>query len=355
MRNFWQKLPKPFTVLAPMDGVTDVVFRQIIACVGKPDVMFTEFINVEALNSKGFEKAAQRLKFTSIQKPIIAQLWGKQANNFYQAAKLVKNLGFNGIDLNMGCPDKSVVKNGCCSALIGNYAQVMAIVKATQEGGAGLPVSVKTRLGIDEIQTEEWIGFLLRLNLAAITIHGRTVKELSDVSAHWDEIGKAVQLKNQLNPETVIIGNGDVSDYSEILQKHRKYQVDGVMVGRGVFKNIKIFYKVPSPLTFASRINLLCQHARLFEKTWQGTKSFQIMKKYFKIYLSDFDGAGQIRTNFLECQSFIELKQQILVYGKAQTAVKFTNLGFNIHPSGGVFDAPAFFTISKGDIQSSSE
>ena len=218
MTSFWEKLPRPFWALAPMEDVTDTVFRRMVMSVGKPDVCFTEFTNVDAIvyaarstqirarmprslpgvSAREFvdTPALQRLFFSESERPIVAQIWGMDPQKFYIAAKVIKKLGFDGIDINFGCPVREVVKIGACSAMIGEKSQVVEIIAATKE--ADLPMSVKTRIGFKKIVTEEWIGFLLGQGLAAITIHGRTAAEKSGVPAHWEEIGKAVRLRNEL-------------------------------------------------------------------------------------------------------------------------------------------------------------
>lgn len=315
--NFWQKLPKPFFILAPMDDVTDTVFRQVVIETARPDVLFSEFTNVDGLNSRGREKLMPRLWFEDQEHPIVAQIWGKIPENFYKAAKDLVEMGFDGIDLNMGCPERGVVSNGACAALIENHNLAKQIIDATIEGANGLPVSVKTRIGIGEIKTEEWISFLLGFNLAAIAIHGRTVKEMSKVPAHWDEIAKAVEIRDQLQGQRqdkiLIIGNGDIKSYKEGLSKAKEFGVDGVMVGTGIFQNPWIFQKgeVGINKTKAERLKLLLFHARLFDKTWGKNKNFNILKKFFKIYVSGFEGAQDLRVKLMETQNLEQVEQII--------------------------------------------
>lgn len=296
-----------------MDDVTDTVFRQIIADLAAPDLYFTEFTSVDGMVSeKGFEPVSKRLQFTEKERPIIAQIWGSDLDKFFEAAQMIKKMGFDGIDINMGCPEKSVVKRGMCSALINNQPLAAEIIKATKEGG-GLPVSVKTRLGFREIQTEEWLGFLLKQDLDALIIHGRTVKEMSKVPAHWDEIGKAVKLRDAINPKTLIIGNGDIESYQDGLAKVKTYGVDGIMIATGIFKNLWIFEKSGKihALTLEGRLNQLLKHTRLFVDTWGNTKSFAILKKFFKCYLSDFDGAAELRAKFMEAKNLEDIEELV--------------------------------------------
>lgn len=314
----YKTLPRPFLVLAPMEDVTDMVFRQIVANCAAPDVFFTEFTNVDGMLSIGAKAVMHRLQVAPLrQKPLVAQLWGTDPEKFYEATKIVVQMGFEGVDINMGCPDKSVVKKGACSGLIGNYNRTEAIIAAVKKAAGPLLVSVKTRLGIREIQTEEWIGFLLSQGLDALTIHGRTVSELSEVPAHWDEIGKAVDMRNKLGSPTLIIGNGDVLSYKEAQQKHAEYGVDGVMIGRGVFKNLYVFDGEKDFTTFSRKDKLehLLRHVSLFHETWGATKHFAIMKKFYKIYVSGFDEASELRMQLMtltNAQETIEfLKNQI--------------------------------------------
>lgn len=300
--NIWQRLKKPFIILAPMEDVTDTVFRQILLTTGRPSLFFTEFTNVDGMESAGRNHVVKRLKFEKKEKPIIAQIWGMKPENYYKAAKEIVAMGYDGIDINMGCPQADVVRHGACSALMKNYALTTEIIRATQEGAGKIPVSVKTRIGYSTIQTEEWIPFLLSHNLAALTVHGRTVKEMSKVPAHWDEIGKAVQIRSGLDLTTRIIGNGDVMSLAEAKEKVATYGVDGVMVGRGIFHNPWFFkdgFDV-NTVTLRERLKLLEHHVLLHVTTWGNSKPYAPLKKYCKIYLSGFDGAAEIRSKFME-------------------------------------------------------
>jgi len=305
MKGFWDNLKKPILIQAPMEDVTDTVFRQIITKCGKPDVFFTEFTNVEGMCSAGRDKVGRRLKFTDAEHPIVAQIWGNNPKNYFETAKLIKNMGFDGIDINMGCPEKSVVKKGSCAALINNHPLAKEIISATREGAGGLPLSIKTRIGIKNIQTEEWANFLLGFNLDALIIHGRTAAEMSDVPAHWDEIGKVVDLKNKMKLKTLIIGNGDVKDLNDAMEKYEKYKVDGVMIGRGIFDNLWIYNKKinPANISYKEKLKLLIEHITLFDKTWGRTKNFSIMKKFYKIYVSGMPDARDFRMELMKFQT----------------------------------------------------
>ncbi|MEK7536611.1 MAG: tRNA-dihydrouridine synthase [Patescibacteria group bacterium] len=300
MTNFWKKLPKPFTVLAPMENVTDFAFREIVATkLPKPDVLFTEFTNVEALNSLGFEKTIPRFKFSKNQKPIVAQIWGLKPENYFKTAKLIERLGFDGIDINMGCPDRAVVKIGACSALINNQPLVKEIIEATRKGSKKLPISVKTRIGFKEVAIEGWITFLLEQKIDALTVHGRTSKQMSDLPADWNEIKKAVEIKNNISPSTIIIGNGDIKSYKEALKRAKMSQVDGIMIGRGIFSNPWVFEKEPKKHTSDEYKNILIDHLKLLDKE----KYFDEVKKFFKMYICNFDGASNFRAKLMQTKS----------------------------------------------------
>lgn len=311
MKNFWKTLQKPITALAPMDGVTDTVFRQMISSIGKPSVLFTEFASTDGFCSKGKEKIMERLKFAEVERPIVAQIWGSKPEKFEQMARELQKMGFDGIDINMGCPDAKVVKNGGGSALILNTDVAVEIIKATQKGAPNLPISVKTRIGFKEINTEEWVKILLLTGIAALIVHGRTAKEQSVPDAHWDEIGKAVKLRDELGLKTIILGNGDVKSYAEVKEKVKVYGVDGVMIGRGVFANAWVFNKRidPAKITPEERIKLLLKHLDLWEKTWDGKAKFAPMKKFVKTYIHGFDGASTLRAKLMETNSIEEVRK----------------------------------------------
>ena len=317
IRGFWQKLidekitqGKALHVVAPMADVTDVAFRTMIAKYSKPcgpDVMWTEFVSANGLNSTGREILKRDLEFSEIERPIVAQLFTADPDNMRESAKLCRELGFDGVDINMGCPVRDVFQNGTCSAFIEDRVRAKEVIAATQEAAGEMPVSVKTRIGVNKIETENWIGFLLNQHLEAITIHGRTVKELSKVPCHWDEIGKAVTLRNamQKDKHTMIVGNGDVKNYTEAVSIYEAYGVDGVMIGRGIFENLWAFEKTPHVQKHSpqERLSLLLKHARLFETTWGTTKRFEILKKFFKMYCSGFLNAQELRMKLMESKN----------------------------------------------------
>lgn len=328
--NYLEVLPKPFFVLAPLDDVTDTVFRQVVAGCAPPNLYFTEFVNVDGLQSPGRPKLLKKLRFTAIEQPLIAQIWGKQPENFYKTARqladgtfarelgLPAGINFAGVDLNMGCPDKTVVKNGACSALINNRELAAEIIEATRDGLAGqLPLSVKTRLGFGEIDLT-WPEFLLKQKLNMLTIHARTRKEMSKVPAHWDIIGQIRELRDQLSPETLLVGNGDVRDRQHGLELAAMHGLDGIMIGRGIFDDPFAFADhSPWPeYTAEQRVALYRKHVELFAETWQNReRPIATLNKFCKIYINGFDGAKDLREQLMRADSIdtllIILNQEI--------------------------------------------
>lgn len=313
MKNIWQELPRPFFALAPLEDVTDTVFRRIVGSCGTPDVYFTEFTSADGLFSNGYEYVAKRLKFTTSEHPLIAQIWGTKPENYFKAAQKLAEMGFDGVDINMGCPVKDVIKLGVCSALIKNRSLAKEIIDATKDGAGDLPVSVKTRIGFATIETREWLGFLLEQEIAALTVHGRTVKEQSKVPAHWDEIAKAVNLRNEMNSNTLIIGNGDVMTRLEGIQKVKETGVDGIMIGRGIFHDPWLFNPdhFGEAVSFQEKLEKLAEHSQLFKETWGDTKPYVIMRKFIKCYVAGIPGAAEIRAELMTTESNEKLQAKI--------------------------------------------
>lgn len=312
--NIWQKLPTPIWCLAPMEGVTDTVFRQLILECGRPDMWFTEFTSVEGMFSKGDREVERRLKFTLQEKPLIAQIWGLTPALFERAADRLVTLGFDGVDINMGCPDKAVIKKGAGGALVDNWQLARHIIEATKRGiGGRVPISVKIRIGNKRIVAEEWVERVLSTGIDALIVHGRTVNEQSRVPAHWDEIGKAVKIRNSLGVQTLIIGNGDVRTLDEANHKVAEYGVDGVMIGRGVFEDPFVFNTATSinDLTLEQRLELLSRHLELYEQAGFGERQFQSLKKFIKVYVSGISGIKVFRNRLMQVESLDEMKRLI--------------------------------------------
>lgn len=308
--SFLNELPRPFFVLAPMDDVTDTVFRRIVADCAASDLFFTEFVNVDGLQSPGRPNLMKKIQFTEGERPLIAQIWGKNPENFYKTAQELVEMGFDGIDLNMGCPAKPVVKDGCGSALINNRELAMQILQATREGAAGnVPVSIKTRLGYNTVDLT-WHELLLKQNLNMLTIHGRTKKEMSEVPAHWDIIGEIRAMRDALAPNTLLVGNGDVQSRQQGLELVQQYGLDGIMVGRGIFHDPFLFAEqTPWPdFSREQRIALYRKHVTLFARTWPNAKRrIPVLNKFCKVYINGFDGAKELRERLMNAKEAEEL------------------------------------------------
>ena len=312
MKNFWQDLPKPFFILAPMEAVTDTVFRHVILKAGRPDVYFTEFVNASSFCSpKGAHSTKDRLAFSDDEQPIVAQIWGNRPDEFEKMSQQLEKMGFVGIDINMGCPDKAVVKTGSGSALIKNPELASQLIKSVQK--SNLPVSVKTRLGdlkVDE--WTDWISFLLEHNLSNLTIHLRTRKEMSKVDAHHELIPEIVKLRNKIAPQTLLTVNGDFKDRRQCEETVKKYGVDGIMIGRGVFDNPFVFEKIPKQHTKEELIGLLKFHLDLYDehysKNLAKSSKFDPLKRFFKIYIRDFPGASDLRNQLMQTKNTAEVR-----------------------------------------------
>jgi tRNA-dihydrouridine synthase len=319
MNNFWQNTDKPIFSLAPMEDVTDTVFREVVmgmSVPGKLNVMFTEFTSVDGMNHPvGRKRVAERLTVNESERlllktlniKLVAQMWGRNPEIYHKVARdISEEYEFDGLDINMGCPVKKIVKQGACSALIGEPMLAKEIILATKEA-TSLPVSVKTRTGIKQHNTEKWISELLETEPAAIILHGRTQAMQSDGDANWSEIAKAVQLKNRLKPHIPLHGNGDVLSYTDGLKKIVETAADGVMVGRGIFQNPWFFNPGKTEISKEERIEKLLSHTRLFELTWSGTKNFNILKRFYKIYLNSFEGAAKMRADLMQVKDYEEV------------------------------------------------
>ncbi len=334
MINFWEKLNKPFFVLAPMADVTDCAFRQIIAKYGKPDVFWTEFVSADGLaHPVAREKLLIDFIYGENEHPIVAQIFGSKPENIKEAARLCAELGFDGIDINMGCPDKTIEKQGSGAASIKNPKLAIEIIRAAREGARqgmggqahGLPISVKTRIGYNKNEIETWIPALLNENLAALTVHLRTRKEMSNVPAHWDLMPEIIKLRDKISPKTLIIGNGDVLDIDDARRKCEEFGCDGVMLGRAIFGNPFLFADKEfsrsseggqpdtqkSFISFENKLKVLTEHTKLFEKMLGGHKNFAIMKKHYKAYVNGFDGAKELRVELMESENADQLEKVV--------------------------------------------
>lgn len=343
-KGFWARLPKPFFALAPMADVTDPVFRKLIAKYsrhgkpgGGPHVFWSEFVSANGLASSGRAMLIRDLAYTEGERPIVAQLFGASVEEMKSSARLVAELGFDGLDINMGCPDKTIEKQGAGACMIKSPETAGLIIQAAKDGirdaGRDIPVSVKTRVGYNTEDIDTWIPFLLSQDIAALTVHARTRKEMSKVPAKWEYIRRVVTLRDALAPGTLIIGNGDVIDLADAREKAKMYGADGVMIGRAIFGNPWLFDSarstVKKPLrlprfiytllpnkllkkilgarrytttavTLRERLLVLKEHTALFERELGDVKSFSIMKKHFKAYVHGFEGAKELRVQLMD-------------------------------------------------------
>src|SRR3989344_7894151 len=313
--GFWKKLKKPFFVLAPMADVTDAAFREIIAEYSRPDgpdVFWTEFTSADGLMSAGRKKLLHNLKYSRGEHPIVAQFFSASSEKKRGAAALARELGFDGIDINMGCPDRAIVKQGAGGALIKTPKLAREIIRAAKEGAGDLPISVKTRLGFSKDILEEWLPELLQEGLAAVAVHARTVKELSNVPARWERVHDAVCIRDKMKVETLIIGNGDALDLEDAEKKAKETGADGIMLGRAIFGNPWLF---SNSQEFENRLveeklRVVVEHTKLFEELLPH-KSFAIMKKHYKAYAHGFEGAAELRARLMETQNANEVAEII--------------------------------------------
>src|SRR3989338_2109799 len=313
IKGFWKKignLDRPFFALAPLADVTDATFRQIIAKYsrhgergGGPDVFWTEFVSADGLaSSKGREKLLINLRYSEKERPIVAQLFGAWPENMREAAKIADDLGFDGIDINMGCPDRAIEKQGAGAALIKNPKLAGEIIQAAIKGAPNLPISVKTRIGYNKDEIDSWIPELIKEDISALTIHARTRKELSKAPAKWEKVGKVAELIKNSGREILVIGNGDVSDLEDGIIKARESGADGVMIGRAIFGNPWLFDadKKSEDISIREKLRVMVEHTKLFEKLLGKVKNFAIMKKHYKAYAHGFDGAKELRIKLME-------------------------------------------------------
>ena len=301
--NFWQDLPKPFFILAPMEDVTDVVFRHVVKKAGAPDVFFTEFTN-----SDSKESVQGRLVFEEDEQPIVAHIWGDNPEYFRQMSKELKEMGFKGIDINMGCPVPNVATRGKGSGLILRPDVAAELIAAAKEGG--LPVSVKTRIGYhSQDEMIDWLAHILKQDIANLSIHLRTRDEMSKVPAKWELIPEILALRDEIAPDTFITINGDVLDRQMGLELVEKYGVDGVMIGRGIFKNPYAFEKEPKNHSTEDLLGLLRLQLDLQDEyAKQVPRSIVGLHRFFKIYVKGFPGASDLRVSLMNTKSTDEVR-----------------------------------------------
>ena len=313
--GFWAEQSKPIFVLAPMADVTDPAFRRIIAKYGKPDVMWTEFVSADGIflaDEEGKQKLMRDLTYSEEERPIVAQFFTAKPELMKKAAELARELGFDGFDINMGCPDKGIERQGSGASLIRNPKLARELIRAAKEGAGPIPVSVKTRIGYNKNELESWLPELLAEEPGLITIHARTRKEMSKVPARWEEVKRAVEIRDSLKSNTLIFGNGDVFDLSDARQKAQESGADGVMLGRAIFGNPWLWSEhVP---TAEEKLKVMVEHTKLFEEFLGDIKNFAIMKKHYKAYVNGWDGAKELRMKLMETESAGQVEDIVSEY-----------------------------------------
>ncbi len=313
--SFWNKLKKPILVLAPMADVTDPAFRRVIAKYGKPDVLWTEFVSADGLFLGGKDALIKDLAFTDAERPIVAQFFTSKPEMMEKAAQLALELGFDGVDINMGCPDKTIEKQGAGAAMMKNPKLAREVIRAAKRGAGNLPVSVKTRLGFNKVELETWLPEILAEEPAVITIHARTRKEMSKVPARWEHVKRAVDIRNELKSNTLIFGNGDVMNIEDARVKATETGADGIMLGRAIFGNPWLFSeRDQKTITIQERLTVLVELSELFDELLGGVKNFAIMKKHFKAFVHGWDGAKELRIRLMDAVDSTDVKKIIDEY-----------------------------------------
>lgn len=315
MKNYLDNLSKPFLVLAPMEDVTDTVFRRVIGQIAPFDLYMTEFTSVDGLQSAGRHASIKRLRYEADEHPLIAQIWGKDPENFYKTTLELIDMGFVGVDINMGCPAKAVLKSGCGGGMIERPEAAVEIIQAVQEAAKGrIPVSVKTRIGYRDYKPE-WLETLLKQNLNMLTVHMRTVKEMSLVPAHWELMTEIRQLRDSVAPQTALVGNGDVQNRQHAELLAAEHGIDGVMIGRGVFHDpyAALSESLWMSKTKAEKLDLYRLHVELFRQTWGDDRPMVLLNKFCKTYVNGFDGAKELRAKLMHCETIDELLDKLKV------------------------------------------
>ena len=310
-----------------MADVTDVAFRRVILKYGKPDVFWTEFVSADGLilaphepkDNHGLspnDKLQKDLDFEEGEHPIVAQLFGSNPETMEKAARIAADRGFDGIDINMGCPDRSIEKQGAGASMIKNPDTAKEIIRATKRGAPNLPISVKTRLGYNKDELDRWLPELLEEDVAVITIHLRTRKEMSKVPAHWERMKDAVKMRDDSGKETLIIGNGDITTIEEAKKIAKETGCDGVMIGRGIFGNPWCFNPEidrDTDVSIEERLQVMIEHTKAFEELLS-YKNFAIMKKHYKAYVDGFSGAKELRMELMEAKDSVEVSEIVTAF-----------------------------------------
>ena len=329
-QGFWGRLEKPIMCMAPMADVTDAPFRQMFAKHGLPDITWTEFVSADGLflrpiipgvgdqPQNEFERIAlghgvstdhpllKDLIYTEAERPIVAQFFSKDPERMERAARLTVALGYDGFDINMGCPAKVICNQGAGSAMIkdpeGAQELIQAAIRGAEYNGKKIPVSVKTRIGFNKNEIDTWLPALLAANPVAVILHARTRKDMSKVPAKWAIIKHAVQMRDDINPDILILGNGDVDSLEEADDRVAETGCDGIMIGRGIFGNPWFFNRTikKDKLSEKEILGTMLEHTKLFDEILADTKSFSIMKKHFKSYIAGLPDIKSLRTELME-------------------------------------------------------
>ncbi len=307
--SFWHDLPRPFMILAPMEAVTDVVFRQVVAKAAAPDLFFSEFTNATGWAAAGDRAIGGRLIREDNEGPIVAQLWGTKPDAMALLAAHCKTLGFNGIDINMGCPVTHATKSGGGAGMIRTPELAAEMIAAAKS--SGLPVSVKTRLGYSRLdEWTDWLTHILRQDIENLTIHLRTKKEMSKVPAHFELIPAIKKLRDEIAPNTLLTINGDIETREHALQLISETGVDGAMIGRGIFHNPFAFEQEPRSHSREELLSLLDYQLDLHDEwnTVDHPRKFDPLKRFFKIYVRDFEGAAELRDALMHSKNTDEVR-----------------------------------------------
>ena len=320
--SIWSKLKRPIICLAPMSGVTDAAMRRVTVQLGKPDVFFTEFVSCAGLCSPKREELMSELQFDEIERPIVAQIFGREPDQFERCAELIAELGFDGVDVNTGCPDKKVQKQGAGAMLMKEPELTKRIIAATKRGAGDIPVSVKTRIGYDTNNLDEWLKRLAETQPAAISIHWRTKRQAYKGDARWDLAPKAVEIVRTHCDDTRLLGNGDVKSLNQAYSLAKETGVDGVMIGRRIFTNPWVFnpnVNIENVTTY-DRLMALDTHLTAFENCFGDKKHFLTMRKYVRSYVNAFKGAKHFRIALHTARSITQMRDMINEFAKAREA-----------------------------------
>jgi nifR3 family TIM-barrel protein len=315
--GFWSELPKDFVIMAPMADVTDCAYREVIAKYsrhgelgGGPDVFYTEFVASDGLaNDIGRPKLMHNFKYTENERPIVAQIFSCKPENIENAARICRELGFDGIDLNMGCPERNICKQGSGCGMIQTPELLPSVIAAAKRGAGDIPVAVKTRVGWTQNELETWIPSILDCDVAALILHGRTRKVMSSIPANWDWIARAGEIVRESGKPTKFIGNGDVQSVEQAKEYALKYQVDGVMIARAIFGNPWLFDTQKTEVSVQEKLEVMLEHTEIFIRELSDYKNFAVMKKHYKAYVAGFEGAKELRVKLMESQSFDEIQE----------------------------------------------